>query len=143
MSLWNRFFHGRPQAADESPDKSPTVGQGIGYLYLIILLQVVFVFGLMAVIITLGKILATPWWMFVLAFAIGCSGCVYIYRKAKAQFGRLRATLQRTDFSDRNYEISIMGGMLTMKVEQNPRRLLENKPANVIEAESLETPAVR
>lgn len=140
MSLWNRLL-GRRQTADERSDKPPTVGQGIGYLYQIILLQVVFVFGLMAVIITLGKILATPWWMFVLAFAIGCSGCVYIYRKAKAQFGRLRATLQRTDFSDRNYEISIMGGMLTMKVEQNPRRLLENKPTNVIEAETLETPA--
>jgi hypothetical protein len=45
------------------------------------------------------------------------------------------------DLSGHNYEISVMGGMLTMRVEQNPRRLLQ-APANpLIEQEPIETPA--
>lgn len=141
MSLWKRLL-GRRKAGEDEP-KKPGVGQGIAYLYLIIILQVVFVFGLMAVIIAIGKIMATPLWVFVFAFLLGCAGCVFIYRKAKQQFRKFRQSFQHTDLSDRNYEISIMGGMLTMRVEQNPRRLLENKPTKVIEADPVESSAAQ
>ena len=68
MAFWNRR-KGRHKDGNGTAD-SPTIGQGIWYLYLIIIIQVAFVFGLMTVIITLGKVLATPLWVFIAAFAI-------------------------------------------------------------------------
>ncbi len=140
--MWFGRLFGRKKEPPEGERKA-TIGQGIFYLYLIIGLQVLFVFALMTVIITMGKVLATPLWMFIAAFATGVAGCVFIYRKAKEQFRRFRETIQRTDLTDRNYEISFMGGVLTMRVEQNPRRLLENNPSPVIDTDSVESTAAR
>lgn len=122
----------------------PSVQQGIYYLYLIVGVQVLFVFGLVTVLMFVGKILATPGWVFLAAFLAGIAGCVYIYRKAKLQLQKLRDTIKRVDLSDRNYEISFMGGALTMRVEQNPGRLLEAAPRReqqLLESETIETPA--
>lgn len=133
--MWfSRLFKRRKS---EEAEKKPTVTQGIFYLYLIIGLQVLFVFALMAIIITIGKLLATPLWVFLFTFLVGVGGCMYIYRKAKSQFRRFKETLQRVDLSDRNYEISLMGGVLTMRVEHHPRTLLEDHSAPVLEAETV------
>ncbi|HQN17782.1 MAG TPA: hypothetical protein PKV86_01520 [Syntrophobacteraceae bacterium] len=125
--------------AENNPSE-PSINQGIFYLYLIIGLQVAFVFGLVLAIMMVGSVLATPLWVFLFAFALGIAGCVYVYRKAKRQFRKLRESLQKVDLSDRDYEISLMGGFLTMRVEHNPRRLIEApKDPPIIESEPLET----
>ncbi len=136
--LFSRFFK---RKKEEPQEKKPDINQGIFYLYLIIGLQVLFVFGLMAVIITLGKVLATPLWVFLFSLAVGVTACYYIYKKAQKQFRKLREALKHVDLSDRNYEISFMGGVLTMKVEHNPRKLLEDHSSAVVDAETLETTA--
>ncbi|MBC7360313.1 MAG: hypothetical protein H5U10_17440 [Desulfacinum sp.] len=130
------FFNRRSKKKkDEPEEKKPTVNQGIFYLYAIIGLQVLFVFGLMAIIITLGKVLATPLWVFLFSLAVGIAGIAYVYRKAKAQLRKVRDALKHVDLSDRNYEISFMGGVLTMRVEHNPQRLLEDRSNALVEAE--------
>jgi len=136
--LFSRLFKRRKE---EPQEKKPDINQGIFYLYLIIGLQVLFVFGLMAVIITLGKVLATPLWVFLFSLAVGATACYYIYKKAQRQFRKLREALRHVDLSDRNYEISFMGGVLTMKVEHNPRKLLEDHSNAVVDAETLEASA--
>ncbi|MEJ5364603.1 MAG: hypothetical protein WHS86_05860 [Desulfosoma sp.] len=136
--LFSRLFKRRKE---EPQEKKPDINQGIFYLYLIIGLQVLFVFGLMAVIITLGKVLATPLWVFLFSLAVGATACYYIYKKAQQQFRKLREALRHVDLSDRNYEISFMGGVLTMKVEHNPRKLLEDHSNAVVDAEALEASA--
>lgn len=139
---FNPFRKESPKSkdADLSP-KEDNINQGIFYLYLIIGAQVAFVFGLLAVIMVIGRVLATPIWVFLFAFLVAVGGLVYIYRKAKRQFQRFREAFQKVDFSQHNYEISVMGGLLTMRVEQNPRRLLEAPSDSVIEGETIETPA--
>ncbi|SMC23135.1 hypothetical protein SAMN02746041_01665 [Desulfacinum hydrothermale DSM 13146] len=130
------FFNRRSKKKkDEPAEKKPTINQGILYLYGIIGLQVLFVFGLMAIIITMGKILATPLWVFLFALAVGTAGIVYVYRKAKAQLRKVRDALRHVDLSDRNYEISFMGGVLTMKVEHNPDKLLEDHTKPLLDAD--------
>ena len=102
------------------------------------MLKLPLVFGLVAVIMVIGKVLATPLWVFLFALALGVCGCIYVYRKAKRQLQKLKETLQNVDLSDRNFEISVMGGFLTMRMEQNPRRLLEAPRDSVVEPEIIE-----
>lgn len=141
--FFSRIFKRRKPSTTESNGNGlqPSINQGIYYLYMIIAVQVAFVFGLVAIIMFVGKVLATPGWVFLAAFLAGVAGCVYIYRKAKRQLQRLRDTIQRVDLSDRNYEISFMGGVLTMRVEHNASHLLEAPRKPLLESETLETPA--
>ncbi len=135
--FFDRLFRRKKDESRE--EKKPDINQGVFYLYLIIGLQVVFVFGLMAIIITLGKVLATPLWVFLFSLAVGAAGIAYVYRKAKMQLRKVREALKHVDLSDKNYEISFMGGVLTMRVEHNPNRLLEDHSAGVVEADPVET----
>ncbi len=90
------FFNRRSKKKkDEPEEKKPTVNQGIFYLYAIIGLQVLFVFGLMAIIITLGKVLATPLWVFLFSLAVGIAGiatCIERPRRSCARSGTPSST---------------------------------------------------
>jgi len=128
--------------ADKGGQDSPaTIDQGVYYLYLIIGLQILFVFGIMAVIMFIGKVISTPGWVFLVMFLLFAGSIVYIYRKAKKKLKRFSEAFNATD---KNYEISIMGGMLTMRIEQNPNapKLLEAplsaSAETVIDAETQE-----
>ncbi len=132
------------QAGNKPEEKPESINQGIYYLYMIIGLQLLFVFGLLGVIMLIGKVISTPGWVFLLIFALFACSLVYIYRKAKKQFRKLRESFSQAGMSDKNYEISIMGGMLTMRIEQNPNapKLLQapaSAPAEpIIDAETIE-----
>jgi len=143
--MWfRRLFQGIKEPNQEPPEApDPSINRGVFYLYAIIGAQVVFVFGLMVSIMFIGRVIATPLWVLLFALALGIAGCVYIYRKAKRQFQKLREAIQNVDLSDRNFEISVMGGFLTMRVEQNPRRLLEAPADPVVEPEIIETHPAR
>ena len=128
------------------PDKErDSYNQGVSYFYLIIGLQVALVFGVLIAIMFIGKVISTPFWVFVMAFVLGVAGLVFLYRKVKQQWLRISETIQRVGPSARTLEISVMGGMLTMRVEQDPRRLLEagTDATPLIESEPIETPSVR
>lgn len=148
MQWFKRLFSRNPKPpgaeAEAHPTDAATLDRGVLYFYLIIGSQVFFVFGLLAVIMGIGKVVATPWWIFFFAFLLGVGGCIYIYRKIKKQVEKFRDAIQKVNLSDRNYEISVMGGFLTMRVEQNHQRLLE-APTNppVLDAETIETPVHR
>ena len=118
--------------------------QGVSYFYLIIGLQVLFIFGMLFAIMFIGKVIATPFWVFVLTFLAGVAGLAYIYRKAKQQWLRFRETIQRVGPSARTLEISVMGGMLTMRVEKDDRRLLDAgpEPPALIESKPIETSSI-
>ncbi|MHC1729831.1 MAG: hypothetical protein AB9866_28155 [Syntrophobacteraceae bacterium] len=127
--------------------KESSIGQGIYYLYMIIGLQLLFVFGILGVIMFIGKVISTPGWVFLLIFLLFAGSLVYIYRKAKKKFRQLKESLNNADLSNKNYEISIMGGMLTMRIEQNPNapKLLAAPPSaaqeQIIDAETIEPSA--
>ncbi len=143
-NLFNRLFKRREKAEEPNRKKSDaSVSQGIYYLYMIIGAQIAFVFGILAVVMFIGKVISTPGWVFLLVFLMFAGSLVYIYKKAKKQFQKLRESFNNANLSDRNYEISIMGGMLTMRIEQNPNapKLLAApapNPEPIIDAETIE-----
>jgi hypothetical protein len=142
--IFKRLF--RRSTPTSAPDKErDSYNQGVSYFYLIIGLQVALVFGVLIAIMFIGKVIATPFWVFVLTFVLGVAGMVFVYRKAKQQWLRFSETIHRVGPSARTLEISVMGGMLTMRVEQDPRRLLEagTDATPLIESEPIETPSVR
>jgi len=136
----------RFEAVERQSNGEPSIDRGVYYLYMIIGLQILFVFGIMGIIMFIGKVISTPGWVFLLMFALSVAGLVYIYRKAKKKLRALKESFSKTD---RNYEISIMGGMLTVRVEQNPNapRLLEapfsESDEPVIDAETIEADPAR
>jgi hypothetical protein len=121
--MWFRRSFRRKNEGHESESgkrwavREPTIDQGVYYLYMIIGLQVLFVFGIMGVIMLIGKVISTPGWVFLIMFLLFAASMIYIYRKAKKQLKRISESFSK---ADKNYEISIMGGMLTMRIEQNP-----------------------
>ncbi len=146
-NMWFRRLFGRkrkehePEGAKSGEDPQAAINQGVYYLYMIIGLQVLFVFGIMGVIMFIGKVISTPGWVFMVMFLLFAGSIVYIYKKTKKQFKRFRESFNA---SDKNYEISIMGGMLTMRIEQNPNapKLLDALSSScaepVIDAETTE-----
>lgn len=149
--MWLRrlFERSKEPGEDQSESADPAINRGVFYLYAIIGVQIAVVFGLVITIMFIGQVIATPLWVFLFALALGIGGCVYIYRKAKRQFRKLREAIQKVDLSSHNFEISVMGGFLTMRVEQNPRRLLEAppeptvEPEVIVESDVIDTPPVR
>jgi hypothetical protein len=117
-------FSKRRKAQSQSEEGRPlTIGQGILYLHLIIILQVLLLLGLIVVIVVMGKALMTPTWIFILAFLLLILGIVYLYRKAKKQIYEFGETVKRLNLSGQSHEISIMGGMFTMRVENKSPKL--------------------
>ncbi len=79
----------------------------------------------MGVIMFIGKVISTPGWVFLVMFLLFAASMVYIYRKAKKKLKRFSESFSS---ADKNYEISIMGGMLTLRIEQNPNAQSFSKP---------------
>jgi F0F1-type ATP synthase assembly protein I len=147
--FFKRLFK-RNSSSPASDKERDSINQGVSYFYLIIGLQVALVFGVLIAIMFIGKVISTPFWVFVMTFLLGVAGLIFLYRKAKQQWQRFSETIQRVGPSARTLEISVMGGMLTMRVEQDPRRLLEAGTdatplieSELIESEPIETPRVR
>lgn len=139
--MWLKEMFANRKKGDTKPERDPLVNRGVMYLYAIVGGQVLLVFGILAAIMVIGQVLATPLWVFIAGGALGVWGLVFVYRKMVQQLKKVREALTRMDLSGRNYEISIMGGVLTMRVEQNPQALLEAPPTTpVIEAEAIERP---
>jgi hypothetical protein len=131
-----------PKAAGRGEDRDASINQGIYYLYMIVVLQVLLVFGIMAVIMFIGKVISTPGWVFMLIILLFAGSIIYIYKKAKRQLARFRDSFSNA--AGNNYEISIMGGMLTLRIEQNPAPKLLEAPSRVrsepvIDAETIGT----
>jgi len=147
--MWfSKLFKDRSKAEkSEAPPQDP-INQGVFYLYFIMGAQVLFVFGLIAVLTAFGSFLATPTWVFVLAFVAGAWGIVALYRKIKRKLGRLMEAVKGANLGGQNYEISLMGGAFTMRVESSPARPLLEAPAaspirdTLIDAETIDAETV-
>jgi len=106
-------------------EKPAEVRQGLIYMYLVIGLQLLLLFGLIIIFTVVGKVITTPWWVFLVILLAAVGGFIFTYYWAKRQFRNLRETVKGMNLSDKKFEVSIMGGALTMRIEQNPNRLLE------------------
>ena len=112
------------------------VREGLYYLYSILSLQMVFALALVAGTLALGQFLSAPFWFFLLAIGLGTGAGVYFFRKVKSQLKQVKKTIEKIELSDRNYEISILGGAISMRVEKPAQKQLPS-PADPEVAESI------
>jgi hypothetical protein len=126
--LFKRLFKHQEQKKESKQKKRSDTYYGFIYMGLAIALQPILILGLLATVAFGGKIISTPWWIFLITFVVVIGGCTFIVYGIKKQFRELRKTVKDMNLSDRSYEINVMGGALTMRIEQNPNRLLEAPP---------------
>ncbi len=104
------------------------LNRNVRYMYMIIGSQIFLVFVITGFMMTVGAFMATPWWIILGIFIMAMGFCVHLYRKAKKKWRELKEAIKQINLSDKNYEISIMGGILTMRIEHSPRALVELQP---------------
>ncbi len=93
---------------------------------LILLFHVVLIVGLISSVILFKGIYDLRWWILGVGLLLISTSCWLFYRRAKAGKQRLRDILNDPAFQNRNVEISLMGGMATLRVghqdsHQQPR----------------------
>ena len=125
----DRLFRRNKTSSGPGQDRQSTIGQGILYLHLIIAIQILFLLGLIAVIVVMGKVLMTPLWIILVAFIITASAVVLMYHKAKKQVQELGRSIKSLNLAERNHEIKIMGSLFSIRVEGDSPKLLR-PPAN-------------
>jgi hypothetical protein len=122
------FSFSKKSKKEEKPRRDyDDLNKNVGYMYLIMGSQIALVFLIVGFMMFVGAVISTPWWIFAAIFVAGSSICYYFYRKAKRKWEEFKAAIKQINLSDKNYEISIMGGMITMRVEQAPRYALETR----------------
>ncbi len=142
--LFKRLFKRKKEKKGPKLKKRSDTYYGFIYMGLAIALQPILILGLLVTVVFGGKIVSTPWWIFLITFVVVIGGCTFIFYGIKNQLRKLRKAVKEMNLSDRNYEINVMGGALTMRIEQNPNRLLEAPPevsaadAITIEADTLQ-----
>lgn len=129
MKWFKEMFSFRKDKSKEPPERKDydDINRNVGYMYLILGSQIVLVLLIMGFMMFVGAVISTPWWIFAAIFATGLSICYYLYRKAKRKWEEFKNIVKQLNLGDKNYEISIMGGALTMRIEQVPRAVLEAK----------------
>jgi hypothetical protein len=142
--MWFKdLFGDRKNNTAPQEERDPLLNRGVFYLYTILGIQILIMFGILAGVMVIGQVLATPMWMFLAVIGGGVWGLVYIYRKTRQKLEKLRDSISRLDLSDKNLEVSFMGGMLTMRIEQNSRPPLLEAPSNaVLDAEPVPSRSV-
>lgn len=89
---------------------------GVMLAYLVLLLHILLMVGLGVTVIVIKGIYDFRWLILLAGVAlIGGSG-YYFYRYFKEHKQRLRDLMDDPAFNDRTFEISLMGGMATLKV---------------------------
>jgi hypothetical protein len=142
--MWFKDLFGARKNPAQQEERDPLINRGVFYLYMILGIQIFIVFGILMGIMVIGQVLATPMWMFIAAFIAGIWGLTFIYRKTKQKLEKIRDAISRVDLSGKNLELSFMGGVLTMKIEQTASHpLLEAPSGTVLDAEPVEATPTR
>ncbi|MDD5476144.1 MAG: hypothetical protein PHU03_06485 [Syntrophales bacterium] len=121
--------HGEAEATERARQKKGKddheIGKALVYMYVIIGSQVLLLFIVIIALMIIGKVITTPWWIFALILAAGTGGCVFAYYRFKQSLRNMKKMANEINLGDRNYEISVLGGALSIRVEQNRGSLLE------------------
>jgi len=96
---------------------------------LIILFHILLIVGLISSVILFKGIYDLRWWILGIGLLLVIASGYYFYRRAKAGKRRLRDIMNDPAFQNRSVEISLMGGMATLRVghqdshHQQPRMI--------------------
>jgi hypothetical protein len=100
---------------------------------LIILFHILLIVGLISSVILFKGIYDLRWWILGIGLVLVIASGYYFYRRAKAGKRRLRDIMNDPAFQNRSVEISLMGGMATLRVghqdnHSQPPRMIDVGP---------------
>ena len=72
----------------------PNVRQGLVYMYAIIGSQLLLLLIIMFVLMFMGKVITTPWWVFVIILAVAFGGCAFAYYRIKRSVRGIKKTIK-------------------------------------------------
>jgi len=119
-------------------NKSFFSGVAIGYLVLV--LHILLMVGLGATVVLIKGIYDFRWLIFIAGIALIAGSAYYFYRYFQEHKQRIRDLMSDPAFSDRTLEISLMGGMATVKLGHREDTLKLIQADDGTEVKQLEAP---
>lgn len=110
-------------------EQNRSMFSSVVFIALILLFHVVLIVGLISSVILFKGIYDLRWWILGAGLLLIAVSCYFFYRRAKAGKRRLRDIMNDPAFHNRSVEISLMGGLATLRVghqdnhQQQPRIL--------------------
>jgi len=97
-------------------EQNRSMFSSVAVIALIILFHVALIVGLISSIILFKGIYDLRWWILGIGLLLVIASGYYFYRRAKAGKRRLRDIMNDPAFQNRSVEISLMGGMATLRI---------------------------
>lgn len=121
-------------------EQNKTIFSGVMLGYLVLLLHILLMVGLGITVIVIKGIYDFRWLILLAGFALLGGSGYYFYRYFKEHKQKIGDLMTSPAFTDRTFEISLMGGMATMKLGHKDDNVRLIQTDNVTELKQLESP---
>jgi hypothetical protein len=127
---------------ENTKDKSNNLLKGVFVAHFILLLHALLVIGIGLMILFFSGLVNYIAWLLIGGLALIAGAGYLLYKKAEKQGKNLQEMLALPHFAGKNIEISILGGMASIKVESNAGDSTKHLPDSdtVYNAPRLESP---
>lgn len=120
---------------EQKPESTRSMFSSVLVIALILALHVALIIGLITSVILFKGIYDLRWWILAAGLLLICISAYIFQRRVKAGKRRLRDIIKDPAFDNRSLEISLFGGMATLRVghqdnRHNQPRMIDVSPAN-------------
>ena len=121
-------------------EQNKSVFNGVILGYLVLLLHVLLIIGLGVTVVVIKGIYDFRWLIIIAGIALIRGSSYYFYHYVKAHKQKLNDLMSNPAFNNRTLEISLMGGMATMKLGHKGDNIQLIQAPSEIEMKQLESP---
>lgn len=118
---------------EQKNEQSRNIFSSVVVIALILVFHVILIVALVGSVILFKGIYDLRWWILAVGLLLIAGSGYYFYRRAKAGKRRLRDIINDPAFHNRSVEISLLGGMATLRVghqdaEKRQPRMIDVNP---------------
>lgn len=118
-------------------EQNSTLFNSVMFIAMILFLHVALIAGLIVSVVLFKGIYDLRWWILAGGLLLIAGSGYFFYRRAQAGKQRLRDMIKDPAFQNRSLEISLLGGMATLRLGQQDQRheqprMIEVNPANQV-----------
>ncbi|MFO7767316.1 MAG: SHOCT domain-containing protein [Pelovirga sp.] len=122
---------------EQQNEQNRTMFSSVLVIALILLFHIVLIVGLIGAVILFKGIYDLRWWILAGGLLLIGASAYFFYRRVKAGKRRLRDMMNDPAFHNRNLEISLLGGMATLRVGHpdhppNQPRMIDVSPDSAV-----------
>ncbi|WP_321365543.1 SHOCT domain-containing protein [uncultured Desulfuromusa sp.] len=120
-------------------EQNKSIFNGVIFGYLVLLLHVLLIIGLGITVVVIKGIYDFRWLIILAGLTLIGASAYYFYHYFKAHKQKLNDLMSNPAFNDRTLEISLMGGMATMKLGHKDDNIQLIEASNEPEVKQLES----